>query len=47
MAAKQASHADAEIDWLIADRWSTRVARIAASGSEAGVMREAADPARR
>src|SRR5690349_21709993 len=47
IAAKHASHADAEIAWLIADRCSTRVARSTPSGSDSGCMREAAEPVRR
>ena len=47
IAAKQASQADPEIAWLMPDRCSTRVARITAMGSAAGVIRDAAEPARR
>ena len=36
-----------EIAWLIAERCSTRAARSTSSGSDAGVMRDAADPLRR
>ena len=47
IAAKTASQAVAEIAWLIADTCSTFAARSTASGSVAGVIRAAAEPARR
>ncbi len=47
MAAKQASHAEAEIAWLMPDKCSTFAPRITESGRSAGRMRLAAEPARR
>ena len=47
MAAKTASQAVALIAWLIADTCSTFAPRRTASGSVAGAIRAAADPARR
>ena len=47
MAAKTASAAFGEIAWLMPDACRMRAARIASSGKSKGVMRLAAEPARR
>jgi hypothetical protein len=47
MAAKHASQADDEMAWLIPERCRMRVSDTTSSDTFAGVMHEAAEPARR